>query len=916
MEKKVKPKIKLNSRIKRPKDLTKSTSEIRATRSARSRKKKAEPEKVVGIFDKYEIFAYFAFYTLLLVIFDIAFLLYFRPMNINYFIVFLIDIAIGLLISFLLSFGSKKYKTTLLIICNILVIFYCTFEVIEIVVDNTVGDIFTFSTIIFNLKIVFQEYGDEIFELIKAKFLVLFLLVCFGIVIVLISKRIYIDNKLEFNKKSRICMISVAIFMFVLSFFLTNSNVYDFKSDMNANGLKVAILHDMFKNYKLQIIQSPKEEDTSNVSEAKEKDIDKPYYYDTSKYNVINFDFDELMEKEEREDYNSINDFIKNRKPTEKNEYTGIFKGKNLIMICAEAWNSRVVDPELFPAMYRLINNGFKFDNFYQPHGASSTSSGEYSFLAGMIPVNNDRTFINSTNNNMGFSISMKMHNLGYHTYSFHNGRSTYYGRDETHDSLMGFNQYIANDTGLNDMTNQFYTDDYNLLKAAYDKVSKETPFLAYLMTYSGHKPYVGELNGRLETYYRRVDMKYGNAYTEPVKYYIAKNLFLEEGLEYILQKLEEDNLLNDTVICMVPDHYPYGLININEIVGDDVDYLLDFYKTEDVIVDKAYRDRTDAILWSGSLESEYKSLVKPIEKVACTIDLMPTLLNLFGMEFDSRLYPGKDIFSNSEGKAIYQNGMYVNNKNEIWYVPTVIKSDSEPNVFEVNNLLNYCRFNVTNDYYGYLMDEKGNKQKTCYLTFDGGPTSVTLQILKTLRNENIKATFFITAEKDMTIARVIINDGHTMGVQSFSKNYEEIYGNDLAFSVDFAKICDIAKGLSNGPIWFMRFYGGSGNTIGLKTNPGGMTRATQSLESLGIKYVDWNVDSGDSEDISKDEIVENVLKGADEYGDICVLLHDGRNNENTIEALPEIISKLKERGYRFKKINEFSHLFHQTIMN
>ena len=903
-------KEKIKTKLKK---LTEADKKVK--KPVRSRKKKIEPKKNSGLFEKNELFAYFSFYTLFLVIFDITFLMYFKPVNINYFMVFLIDIAIGLLISFLLSFGSKKYKLIMLTICNILLIFYCTFEVVEIVVDNTVGDIFTFSTIMFNLKIVFQEYGDEIFELIKSKFLVLFLLFCFAIIIVLISKRVYIDNKLVFDKKKRIYMIISSIILFILSIILTNNNVYDFKSDMNANGLKIAIVHDVFKNYKLQMISTPKEKN-EKVEEDKETKKDKPYYYDTSKYNVINIDFDEVMEKEEREDFNSITEFIKNRKPTEKNEYTGLFKGKNLIMICAEAWNSRVVDPDLFPAMYRLINNGFKFNNFYQPHGASSTSSGEYSFLAGMIPVNNDRTFVNSTNNNMGFSISMKMHELGYHTYSFHNGRSTYYGRDETHDSLMGFSQYIANDTGLNDMTKQYYTDDYNLLQAVYNKVSNEKPFLAYMMTYSGHKPYVGEFTGKLEEYYNRVDRKYGDIYSLPVKYYIAKNLYLEEGLEYILKELEEDNLLNDTVICMVPDHYPYGLINVSEIVGDNVDYLLDFYKTDDVITNKAYRDRTDIILWSGALEDENIKLEKSIDKVTCTIDLMPTLLNLFGMDFDSRLYPGKDVFSNSEGLAIYQNGMYVNSKLEVWYVPSIIKDDSEPQVFEVNNLLNYCRFNLANDYYGYLMDEKGNKQKTCYLTFDGGPSKLTMEILKILREENIKATFFINGENGMVNARVIINDGHTLGVQSYGKNYKEIYGSDLAFSQDFAKICEAAKGISNNSVYFMRFYGGSGNTISLDTNPGFMTRAVQSLDTLGIKYVDWNVDSKDNDDISVDEIIENVLKGADEHGDICVLLHDDKNSKKTVEALTDIINKLREKGYRFKKISEFSHLFHQTIVN
>ena len=246
-------------------------------------------------------------------------------------------------------------------------------------------------------------------------------------------------------------------------------------------------------------------------------------------------------------------------------------------------------------------------------------------------------------------------------------------------------------------------------MQVAYDVVSKETPFLAYMMTFNGHKPYSGELNGKMNSFYSKVNNMYRNVYSDPVKFYIAKNMYLEKGLEYLLEKLEEDNLLNDTVICLVPDHYPYGLLDA------DYEYLLELYKNEQVVKDVTYRDRTDIILWSGSLENEYKSLIKPVDKVTCTIDLMPTLLNLFGFEFDSRLYPGRDVFSNSEGVVIYQNGMYINNELKINTAPTTFRNKSSYQMYEISNLLNYCRFNVKNDYYGYLTGEKGKKQKTCY---------------------------------------------------------------------------------------------------------------------------------------------------------------------------------------------------------
>ena len=871
--------------------------------------------------NKLKKIAFFGFYTSFLFVFDLIFLIYFKPNHINILMLLLLDIAIALLFSFLLSIGGKKYKIFILALIDFILIFYFTFQIIEMVVDNTVGNVYNFSTFIFTVIIALQEYGDEIFGIIKNRIYVILPLIALGFTFIYATKKIYINNIIVFNKRKSFVILILSIISFFLCFLMINHNVYDFESDMYVNGLKVAIIHDVFKNNKLQILKVKKNDEieptTESKNEKEEQLEEKEYYYDLNKYNVVNIDFDEIIAKEDREDYNTINEFIKSRKPTEKNDYTGIFKNKNLIMICAEAWNSNLVDEELFPAMYRLINNGFKFNNFYQPHGASSTSSGEYSFMTGMIPINNDRTFVNSINNNMGFTISMKLHDLNYQTYSFHNGKSIYYGRDETHDSLMGFSRYIANDTGLNEMTNQFYTDDYNMLKVAYDMVEKDKPFLEYFMTYTGHKPYVGELTGVIQDYYNKIDFKYKDTYTSPVKYYMAKNMYLEKGLEYILEKLEEDNILNDTVICMVPDHYPYGFINVNEQVGNDVDYLLDFYKTDLIHTNKSYRDKTEIILWSGSLENEYKYKVKPIDKVACTIDLTPTLLNLFGIEFDSRLYPGRDIFANEKGKAIYQTGMYVNSELVNKYTTLTIDNENDEEVVEVNNLLNYCRFNVKNDYYGYIVNEKGNKQKTCYLTFDGGPTKNTGEVLSILKEKNIKASFFITGEAEKNFINPILNEGHTLGIQSYAKDYERIYGSDMAFIEDFNKIYEFASNISrNNKIRFVRLFGGSGNTISLQTNPGGITRAIDTIYAKGLNYVDWNVDSGDLNGISKDEIVANVLAGTTLNDDMCVLLHDGKDNYNTVQALPEIIDKLTEKGYRFKKINEFTRLFHQKILN
>lgn len=902
---------------------------------------------------------FFSFYAIVLLVLDIICVFCFKPSTPNYLTIISLDIGIGLFFAFLMMIKNKVVKNILFVAISLFFIFYILFEFVEIAINKIVGNVFTFSTITFNIKNVFAEYADDVKSGLSSNIIPLSIVLILMVLFVCLSRIIYFGNitkvlsKKNDKKRSRITnkkkttdenvffnSVSILITFIVSVIFLfvgvvsINKNVFDFESNMKVNGLKVAIVMDAVPiDYTSVINDTNTVNDIENLetesislsdsviaSDSETMSIDKPYFYDTEEYNVINFDFDEIISKEDRPNYNAINEFIKQRLPSKKNEYTGLFKGKNLIMICAEAWNSKIVDKELFPAMYRLLNNGFKFNNFYQPRGSSSTSSGEYAFMTGMIPVYNDKSFVNVANNNMGFTIPKKMKDANYHTNAYHNGLSTFYGRNETHGSLMGFDSYIANDTGLGSTAN-----DTELIKKMYEVSTKESPFFAYVMTYSGHKPYDAPMPRALNEYYLKVNSKYKNRYTGTVKKYIAKNLYLEEGLEYLLDKLEENNLINDTVICMVPDHFPYGLINASGGNDNKEAYLLDLYKDPKVISDKTFRDKTQIILWSGSLENDQKSYVREINKVTNTIDLTPTLLNLFGLEFDSRLYPGRDVFSDFSGMAIYQNGMFINDNNVVLQAVIGTNKRYSAEISEVHNLNNYCKFNILNDYYGYLINN-GTKQKTCYLTFDGGPTKNTRKILEILKEKNVKATFFVTGAMDMSVINDIVRDKHTLGIQSYYKNYNKIYRSDYEFINDFnmaySKVSELYRLVNTNivqatvfreeKVKYIRFYGGSKNEIGKKANPGGMERAIEYVNSMGLNYVDWNVDSGDGKGVEKEKIIENVLKGSENLNDICVLLHDDIVNDSTVEALPELIEKLEEKGYRFKNINNLSPLFHK----
>lgn len=633
---------------------------------------------------------FIGFYIFIFLILDIAYILALKIKSSNIIFMIFLNIALGLFLSSFMFVKNGILKKIFFVFINFLIFLYTFLVVDEIVIDKTVGHIFNFYTIIYNLQNIMTEYGTDVFDIVIYRLPLLIFLLFIVILFMYISKLIFLGTSKckvpAFSKKEKIITISVAIICFVLSLFLIDPYTFDFLSNAGRNGLKVASFCDIMH--------------IDNVIILDEKSSGNSTTYDKSHYNIMDIDFDEIINKENRKEYNKINNFIKNRIPTRKNDYTGFFKNKNLIIICAESWNSNIVSEDLFPATYRLMNNGFRLNNFYQPHSSSSTSTGEFSLLTGMLPMYNDISFVNSKDNDLGFTVFSKLKEAGYNTHAFLNTISTFYGRDKSY--LRHFDTYMACDTGLYEAAKTKSPSDIDLIKIAYETVKKDKPYLAYVLSYDGHKPYNKTLDGKALAYYKKVDEKYKDRYSYPVKNYIAKNMFLEEGLEFLLSKLEEDRELENTVICLVPDHYPYGLSHIKD-KGATIDALMDFYNSKNVYDDISIVDKTEIIIWSSAIEKMQNK--KQIDKITSSHDLTPTLLNLFGLEFDSRLYPGNDIFSEKSGRAIYQNGLFIDENGNKINLLNIIKNEKDSKIIEAFNLINYCKFNIKNDYYKYLFN-------------------------------------------------------------------------------------------------------------------------------------------------------------------------------------------------------------------
>lgn len=181
------------------------------------------------------------------------------------------------------------------------------------------------------------------------------------------------------------------------------------------------------------------------------------------------------------------------------------------------------------------------------------------------------------------------------------------------------------------------------------------------------------------------------------------------------------------------------------------------------------------------------------------------------------------------------------------------------------------------------------------YLTFDDGPSIYTDDILDILELYGVKATFFVVGSDDEEYAPLynrIVEEGHSIGMHSYSHKYTEIYESLDSFKADVEKIRGFIKDKTGVECSLYRFPGGSSNSIGKEH----IQEYIAYLDEEGIAYYDWNVSSGDATGVplSVDDIVKNSTMELEKYNSAYILLHDSSTKKNTVEALPKIIETIQ----------------------
>ncbi len=325
---------------------------------------------------------------------------------------------------------------------------------------------------------------------------------------------------------------------------------------------------------------------------------------------------------------------------TPKNEYTGKFKDKNLILIMVEAFDQIAINEQLTPTLYKLKTEGMYFDNYYTPKYSCTTGESEFIGLTSIIPSNTVCTPNTYKNNIYKTSIFNLFNNSDYFSTSYHNWRDEYYERRILHKSMGSSAYYNYDDLGLK--VSKGWPSDYDLFVKAIPYFLDKERFFTFITTVSTHFYYDTESDVVSKHWNKVKDLPYSTK----LKSYLAKAIDLDLGLEHLLNELKRTNKLNDTVIVLFGDHHPLnmGMDNLN--VLSSFDRTIDFND-----------DKLPFIIYN----SEESPTV--ISKTASTFDILPTLANLFDLEYDPRYYMGKDIFSDEETIVIFANGSWITDK-------------------------------------------------------------------------------------------------------------------------------------------------------------------------------------------------------------------------------------------------------------
>ena len=584
------------------------------------------------------------FYYILFIIYEelVFSCLIYKTFPTSIWLILLFSIPIAIALNILSSIFNPKANK---IITYVITIFIVILFGAQIVYYSMYESILSFYSIINGGQVT--EFMDVIFDMILRNWYGILLFIIPLIVLIILHKK----KMLDFNKQNLkntltkiVAMFAVQVLAIVCVNFINTKDIYSNKNlYYNIHVPKLAAKNMGF----LTVMRLDFQRFIFGFEEKLSVEVStEPYSKkEEEQYNITEINFESLIQNEQDETVKEMHEYFKNQEPSNKNEYTGMFEGKNLIVLVAESFSTLAIKEDLTPNLYKLYNEGFQFENFYTPIFPVSTADGEYITDTSLIPKEGVWSFKEVVGNYMPYSYANVFEAIGYTSNAYHNHTATYYERDK-YIETMGYNSYLAVGTGLEDRmnTSRWPNSDYEMIDVTVNDYINNDRFLAYYMTVSGHLNYTKIGNAMV---YRNWDLVKDLPYSDKAKSYLAANIELDKAVGELINELQVAGKLEDTVIVISGDHYPYGLTldEINEISTYERDDIFEKY-------------HMPLLIWSGAMKEPIK-----VKKIGSSLDILPTVLNLFGIEFDSRLLMGRDILSNSDSLVIFSDRSFITDK-------------------------------------------------------------------------------------------------------------------------------------------------------------------------------------------------------------------------------------------------------------
>ena len=417
--------------------------------------------------------------------------------------------------------------------------------------------------------------------------------------------------------------------------------------------------------------------------------------------------FSSVIENETDDTMKAVSNYFINKTITDKNDYTGMFKDKNLIVIMMESANDIFINQEYYPNFYKLYSEGWSWDNNYSPRNSCATMNNEFSGMTSLYSIYNTCTASKYKNNSYFESIFNLFNKQNYVTFSSHDYTEAYYPRSTIHKNMGSGEYYGVQKLGIsysNEYKNWANDDEFMeaVLKIIDKKTSNNEHFMTWLTTVSSHQPYsVDSIQG--DKFY---NMTKDTGYSSDVRKYMSKLKILDDGLGVLLRGLKDRGILDDTVIVLYGDHYPYGISkeHLNEVLEYDTE--------EDMNA-----EQVPFVIYNSTVEA------KKFDQYTFYLNILPTLANLFDLDYDPRYYLGTDLFSNdAESLTVFADGSWKNEigyynakKNKIKYYTDKTYTTEELNKInnEISTKVNISSTVIKENYFEHLkgkLDEENKK--------------------------------------------------------------------------------------------------------------------------------------------------------------------------------------------------------------